>query len=51
VRYRVEVAVGDWLIGSVYVEADSYGDAMEEAEEVVSAATIEAVRAWEAEED
>lgn len=48
-RYRVEVAVGDYLIGSVVVEADSPEDAKAEAEEVVRNAPIEAVRVWEQE--
>lgn len=49
-RYRVEVAVGDWLTGSVTVEADSAEDAKAEAEELVKAAPVEAVRVWEQED-
>lgn len=48
-RYRVEVQVGDWLGGSVFVEADSPEAAKAEAEEKVRSASIEAVRVWEAE--
>lgn len=46
-RYRVEVAVGDWLTGSVSVEADTPDDAKAEAEELVRSAAIEAVKVWE----
>lgn len=46
-RYRVEVAVGDYLTGSVTVCADSPEDAKAEAEEAVRNAAIEAVHVWE----
>jgi hypothetical protein len=42
-RYRVEVAVGDWLKGSLWVDADSAEDAKGEAEEIIKNAVIEAV--------
>lgn len=45
-RYRVEVAVGDWLLGSVFVDAETPEDAKGEAEELVKAATVEAVGVW-----
>lgn len=45
-RYRVEVAVGDWLTGSVFVDADSPEDAKAEAEELVKSAPVEAVGVW-----
>ena len=44
-RYRVQVAVGDWVLGMVSVEADSPEDAKEE----VRNATIEAIQVWEEE--
>ena len=45
-RYRVEVTVGDYMIGSVFVDADSREDAKAEAEEKVKAASVEAVGVW-----
>ena len=45
--YRVEVAVGDWMTGSVTVEADSPEDARAEAEAAVKEASVEAVQVWE----
>ena len=49
-RYRVEVAVGDYMTGSVTVDADSPEDAKAEAEEAVKASSVEAVRVWEDQE-
>ena len=45
--YLVEVQVGDWLGGTVPVEADNPEDARAEAEEKVRSASVEAVRVWE----
>ena len=46
-RYRVEVAVGDWMTGYVVVDAGSAEDARAEAETAVREASVEAVQVWE----
>lgn len=49
-RYRVEVAVGDWMTGWVTVEADSDEDAKAEAVELVKSGSVEAVAVIEDED-
>jgi hypothetical protein len=45
-RYRVEVAVGDYLSGSLWVDADSPEAARGKAEGVIKNAAVEAVGVW-----
>lgn len=46
-RYRVEVHVGEFMSGTVFVDASSEDDAKAEAEQAVEQATIEALAVWE----
>jgi len=47
--YHVEIAVGN-LTGAVVVKAETPEDAKGEAEELIKAQPVEAIRAWELDE-
>lgn len=47
--YEVEVAAGN-LTGTVVVTAETLEDAKGEAEEMIKAQPVEAIRAWELDE-